>query len=125
MSDGWRLPKPNPAFPDEITALIRFWVAAKGEKLEPCPVCSKRRRGRWTMLCPFQSFTFGQFAVEKAGEHAPLTLVCSEHPINPTPSLMEAIFPGYAAAMEARKAGEAAGGAHEKGRGMEPPPPAD
>lgn len=83
--------KPNPLWPDEIRYLIRFYVAAKGERLDPCPVCGKRKRGRWTMLCPFQAFTMGQFAAQPAGEFAPLTLVCSDHPISPTHPIQNAL----------------------------------
>lgn len=87
----WRDAKPNKMFPPEVTALIRFYIRAKGEKIPPCPVCGDRRRTRWTMLCPFESFTLGTFVVEKFGEHAPLTLVCSEHPIAPTKAIQEAL----------------------------------
>src|ERR1700678_3038416 len=80
----WRQAEPNKLWPEEVRALIRFYVAAKGEKLTPCPTCGKKTRGRWTMLCPFESFTLGMFQVEKAGTHDALTLVCSDHPIAPT-----------------------------------------
>jgi hypothetical protein len=89
----FRQAKPNPQFPPEITYLLRFYVAAKGEKLPPCPVCNKKTRGRWTMLCPFRAFTMGTFKVEPAGEFAPLTLVCSDHFINPAQPIMEALDP--------------------------------
>src|SRR5262245_20610419 len=89
---GFRQPKPNPLFPPEIQALLRFYVAGKGEKLDPCPVCGSKRRGRWTMLCPFEAFTFAQFVVMPAGEYPPLTLVCSEHPVHPTRAILRALM---------------------------------
>jgi hypothetical protein len=87
----WRQMKPNDLFPEEVRALIRGYVAAKGEKLDPCPVCGSKRRGRWTMLCPFQAHTFGLATVQPAGEFAPLTLVCNEHPIGPTEAIAQAL----------------------------------
>jgi hypothetical protein len=96
----WRQMKPNPQWPDEIRYLIRGYVAAKGEKLPPCPVCGSKKRGRWTMLCPFRAYTFSTFVVKPATTaedpltpivFAPLTLVCSDHPINPTDPIMEAL----------------------------------
>jgi hypothetical protein len=83
--------KPNRLWPEEIRALIRGYVAAKGEKLPPCPACGTRRRGRWTMLSPFRAYTLGQFAVQEAGTFEPLTLVCSEHPIMATKAILEAL----------------------------------
>lgn len=83
--------KPNPMWPEQVRYLIRFYVAAKGEKLDPCPVCGSRKRGRWTMLCPFRAFTLGQFAMQPGGTFEPLTLVCSDHPINPTDAIMQAL----------------------------------
>jgi hypothetical protein len=87
----FREAKPNPAFPPQITALIRFYVAAKGEVLEPCPLCGKRSRGRWTMLCPFTAHEFGAFAITAGVAFTPLTLVCSAHPIMPTKPILEAL----------------------------------
>ena len=83
--------KPNEAWPPEITYLIRGYLRARGEKLPPCPACGKKTRKRWTMLCPFRAFTLGQFVVEPAGTFEPLTLVCDEHPINPTDEIMKAL----------------------------------
>ncbi len=87
----FRQAKPSNSWPEEIRYLLRFYVAAKGEKLPPCPVCQSRKRGRWTMLCPFSAKTFGPFTLIEGGEHAPLTLVCSEHPISPTAAIMKAL----------------------------------
>lgn len=92
----YRMCKPNKMWPDEIRYLIRFYVAAKGEKLAPCPVCKSRKRGRWTMLCPFHAHTLGQFVVQKfETTFAPLTLVCSEHPISPIKEIIKVIYDGY------------------------------
>ena len=87
----FRQAKPNHMFPPELTALIRFYVAAKGEKLDPCPGCGKKSRGRWTMLCPFTAKDMGQFAMTDLGEFAPLTLVCSDHPVAPTEAIQAAL----------------------------------
>lgn len=87
----FRPAKDHPMFPPEFTALIRFYVAAKGEKLDPCPACGSRRRGRWTMLCPFTAHTFGAFALREAGEFPPLTLICSDHPMSPTDAIKAAL----------------------------------
>jgi hypothetical protein len=86
----WWEAKPNKMWPEQVRVLILFYVKAKGEKLAPCPVCGNKRAGRWAMLCPFESFTLGTFAATKFGEHAPLTLVCSDHPIKPTDAIMGA-----------------------------------
>lgn len=83
--------KPNPLWQPQIQYLIRIYVAAKGEALAPCPVCGSKRRGRWTMLCPFRSFTLGRFAVQHAGDHPALELVCSAHPLQPAPAIMGAM----------------------------------
>lgn len=96
----WRQPKPNKMWPEEVRALIRFYVAAKGEKFAPCPTCGKKRRGRWTMLCPFKSFTLGRFAVQEGGTHDALTLVCSEHPIAPTKPIQDALAVVFARQVE-------------------------
>lgn len=87
----FRQAKPHPMFPPEIAALIRFYVAAKGEKFEPCPACGKKTRGRWTMLCPFEVKGMGAFALTDLGEFPPLAIVCSDHPITPTKPILEAL----------------------------------
>jgi hypothetical protein len=87
----YREMRPNKMFPPQITALIRAYVAAKGEQFGPCPVCGKKKRGRWTMLCPFRAYNLGQFKVIMAGEYPPLTLVCCDHPINPSKAIMAAM----------------------------------
>jgi hypothetical protein len=87
----FRQPKPSKAWPEEVRSLIRFYVAAKGERLDPCPACGAKKRGRWTMLCPFASHGFGVTTLKKLGEHAPLTLVCSDHPISPTEAIRAAL----------------------------------
>jgi hypothetical protein len=87
----FREARPNPQWPEQLRALIRFYVKAQGEKLAPCPVCGSRKPGRWTMLCPFRAYTLGAFKVVEAGTFDPLTLVCSDHPINPTEAIMDAL----------------------------------
>jgi hypothetical protein len=88
----WVQAKPNKSWPEEMRALIRFYVAAKGEKRAPCAVCGRRKRGAyWTMLCPFESFTMASFTVNKCGTHEPLTLVCDDHPIAPIKAVLEAL----------------------------------
>lgn len=91
---SFRKAKPNKMFPVEIRYLIRFYVAAKGEQLPACAACNKKRRARWTMLCPFVAKEFGAFTLTDLGEFLPLTLVCSDHPIGPTQAIVEALA-GY------------------------------
>ena len=53
--DGeFRQCEPDSNWPEEMRYLIRFYVSGKGEKLDACPACGGRERGRWTMLCPFR-----------------------------------------------------------------------
>lgn len=107
----WRMPRPNPQWPDEIRYLIRFYVAAKGETLDPCPVCGSRKRGRWTMLCPFIPHTLEPFTTRPHGERPPLTLVCSEHPIAPIRPILDVI---YGPAEAPRDPGPGPGGPSEE-----------
>ena len=86
--------RPNKMWPPQVQYLIRVYIAAKGETLPPCPACGKKRRGRWTMLCPFSSFGFTSFTVVKLKDHAPLELVCGDHPLQPAQAIMDAMgFP--------------------------------
>jgi hypothetical protein len=75
--------KPNPMFTEEQRAAIRF---LRYNRTVPCAECGKRRKGMWTMLCAFRAYDFYASVVvlqtpEKT--HAPLTPVCSDHPLGP------------------------------------------
>ena len=89
--DPWRQMKPNKMWPEEIRLLIRGYVAAPGEKLAPCLVCGSKKRGRWTMLCPFVAHTLQQFTTVPSAELPPLTLVCNDHPLAPAEAIGKAL----------------------------------
>jgi hypothetical protein len=76
---------------DEVRFLMRGYVKAKGEKLPPCPLCGKKSRARWTMLCPFRAHDFGCHEVQKGIVLEPLTLVCSDYLISPTAEICKAL----------------------------------
>jgi hypothetical protein len=93
----YRQMKPNKMWPEEIRFLIRGYVAAQKELLPPCPVCGSKKRGRWTMLCPFVAYDIGgvnRFVVTPhEPELAPLTLICGEHGLWPTAAIHAALAP--------------------------------
>lgn len=72
--------KDNPAFPPEITMLIRL---VRSEKPIKCAVCGKKRKRFWTMLVPFKGHEMNQFAMTKSDELEALTPICDDHPMAP------------------------------------------
>ena len=72
---------PNPLFPPEITVLVRFVKYANAVE---CPLCKKKSRTHWTMLCPFQAAHFGSYELRMDPRiFQPGESVCSDHPIDP------------------------------------------
>jgi hypothetical protein len=71
--------KPNPLFSkfqNETTKFLRFNRAVR------CAYCGKRRKLMWTSLISFQAVDVSQFVAQPSGPVlAPLTAVCSQHPI--------------------------------------------
>lgn len=79
--------RPNPMFPDEVTALLRFAIPTKPIV---CAACGRPSKKLWTMLCSFSVARSAGFMLKMGAERAALTLVCSEHPLNPTDAVMQA-----------------------------------
>lgn len=75
--------KPNPMFSEEQRAWIRFLTF---NRCVVCQACGKKKRGMWTMLCEFRASDMGAnvFVLQNFPKiFAPLTPVCSIHPIAP------------------------------------------
>jgi hypothetical protein len=75
--------KPNPMFTEWQRSTIRFLTFNRAVK---CAACGKKKRGMWTMLCDFKAVDMeSSFGVAKnyPQTFAPLTPVCSDHPIGP------------------------------------------
>jgi len=85
--------KPNPMFPPELTALLRF---VRFPKHFPCALCGAKKRTHWTMLCEFIAHNPGPntFSLSAAtGTAFPaLTPVCSDHFMQPAEAIRRALW---------------------------------
>lgn len=74
--------KENPLFTEEMRQAVRF---LRYNQAIPCVECGKKRRIMWTMLCQFKAAdTSGMsFSLKMGQSRAPLTPVCSDHPMAP------------------------------------------
>lgn len=74
--------KPNKMFTEQQRALVRF-VRSYGQSMT-CAHCGKKKRTLWTMLTPFRAVDLSGIVAVKGEELlAPLTLVCTEHLMQP------------------------------------------
>ena len=74
-------------FPPETTALVRFVVYVKPVE---CPLCKKKSRKHWTMLCPFQGSSLEKYAVQLDPRiFQPGESVCDDHPIQEIEAVRE------------------------------------
>ena len=83
----YRIAQPNPLFPPELTVLLRFAIYTKAMS---CPVCKRKTKSHWTMLCPFKAATMGQLSL-KLGDRIfqPGEAVCGNHPLQPIKAVAE------------------------------------
>lgn len=75
--------KPNPMFSEELLQAVRF---LRYSRAIPCVACGKKVRIHWTMLCEFKAVDFenSHFVTRDYPQvFAPLTPVCSDHPLHP------------------------------------------
>jgi hypothetical protein len=81
MSLRYYQAKENKMFPHELTMLLRF--VRSSVKIE-CPVCKKKRRKMWTLLCPFKANPeFRSFNLQWTETLPACTPVCDEHLLKP------------------------------------------
>lgn len=77
--------KPNPLHEEWQRRSVRGLIYNRPVQCS-VPECGKKKRGMWTMLCTFKVGDMeGSVMVLKnfPGVFAPLTPVCSDHPISP------------------------------------------
>lgn len=75
--------KPNPMFAEWQTRSIRF---LRFNRWIPCVACGKKVKIHWTMLCDFKAADMSRpaFTLQYYDKiFAPLTPVCSDHPLAP------------------------------------------
>jgi len=72
--------KPNKMFTEAQRQSVRFM---RFNRSVPCAECGKKRKVHWTMLCSFRAANFGgsSFVRKTGAVRAPLTPVCSDHPL--------------------------------------------
>jgi hypothetical protein len=73
-------PKPNKMFPQWMTDRLRF---LRFYNAVACAECGKKSKRMWTMLVQFKAQTMSQFAMIDGKSQAPLTPVCTDHPLAP------------------------------------------
>lgn len=96
-----REPKQNPMFTEFQHQVTRFLIY---NRPVACAACGKKKRTHWTQLCEFQAMDMsaGQFVLKRyPPTFAPLTPVCTDHPISPDYDKAEQ-------AMETRQSGKSA-----------------
>lgn len=80
-------PKPNEIFDERMHELTRFVVYRKPVA---CAHCGKERIDHWTLYDFFQVMDWGEFVLlPSEKEYPPLTPVCGDHILAPTPLKQE------------------------------------
>ena len=73
--------EPNKMFTEGQRQGVRF---LRYSKHVHCAECGKKKRVMWTSLFTFIAHNFGALCLTQSGKrHAPLTPVCSDHPMSP------------------------------------------
>lgn len=71
---------PNRSFSEEVRAAVRFLRFSRPVK---CPMCKRKVRLHWTMLCEFTALRTDSIVATKSEPFPPLAAVCGDHPLAP------------------------------------------